>query len=81
MGLLDRLFGSSRGTEVAETKPPVAHGCPHTFMAPVWDSADDMGSEEKASSFTCTVCSERFSPAEAAELRASEAERLLRDLA
>jgi hypothetical protein len=40
-----------------------------------------MGKEEKASSFICTACEESFSPEEAAQLRASEADRLRRDLA
>ncbi len=71
MGLLDRIFGRSKKTEVAEAPAPTR--CPHTILNAVWDSADDVGNEEKASSFTCPACDESFSPAAAAELRAGKA--------
>ena len=82
MRLIDRMFGRSKGAEVAEATPPVAcPECPHTTLTARWDSADDMGNEEKATSFICTACNSNFTPAEAADLRANEAERLRRDLA
>ncbi len=81
MGLLDRLFRRSNEAEPGEAAPLVAAQCPHTTLTARWDSVDDMGKEEKASSFICTACDEGFSPEEAAQLRASEADRLRRDLA
>ena len=43
MGLLDRIFGRSKKTEVAEAPAPTR--CPHTILNAVWDSADDVGNE------------------------------------
>ena len=64
-----------------ETSVPVAPPCLHIALTARWDSVDDMGNEEKATSFVCATCSEEFSPAEAAEVRASQAEQLRKDLA
>ncbi len=77
MSILDRLFRRGQTTEpeeVVETPP-----CPHIALAARWDSTQDMGDESKASGFTCS-CGETFSPEEAAQLRAGEAERVRRGL-
>ncbi len=50
--------------------------CPHVTLVPRWDSAPDMGSEEKASAWVCDVCGATFTPAEVQGLRASEGERV-----
>ncbi len=71
MGLIDRIFGRSKKAEVAQA--PVATTCPHTILTAGWDSADDVGNEERVSSFTCAACNESFSPAEAQEVRGSKA--------
>jgi hypothetical protein len=50
--------------------------CPHVALLPHWDDPNDMGHEDRASSFRCQACSQVFTPAEARELRATEAERI-----
>ncbi len=71
--LLRRDKGESAATAVEA--PP----CPHTALTAKWDSVQDMGKDEKATSFVCTACGDDFTPEQAAELRATEAERLRRD--
>lgn len=86
MRLIDRLFRrSGDGTSADATSAdalgiPTTTECPHTTLTARWDSVEDMGKEGKASSFTCTACNQSFSPDETAELRATESERLRRDL-
>jgi hypothetical protein len=45
-------------------------------MAPRWDSAQDIGDEEKATSWVCDSCHETFTPEQATEVRRVETERL-----
>lgn len=73
-----RLFGKlfSRKDEAPVAPAPTADHCPHATLSPRWDDPADMGKEEKASAFVCSACSSTFSPEEARELRATEAERL-----
>jgi DNA-directed RNA polymerase subunit RPC12/RpoP len=40
-----------------------------------------MGNEEKATSYVCATCNTEFTPAEARELRSSQADQLRKDLA
>ena len=60
MRLIDRLFRRSGDATSADATSADAMGtlatteCPHTTLSPRWDSAEDMGKEGKASSFTCT---------------------------
>ena len=54
---------------------PVAP-CLHAVLVPRWDSAQDIGHDDRASYFMCDACKTQFSPAEAAALREQEAERL-----
>ena len=77
MGILDRLMGRSRASKAEEVD---AGPCLHTALGPRWDSVEDMGNESKATAYTCSACSATFTPAEAAQLRESEAERLRREL-
>lgn len=73
MSWLSRLMGRKSTEEVA----PVAHvECPHVTLVPHWDSAADMGHEDRATSFRCDACGNTFTPAEARELRRTEADRL-----
>lgn len=74
MSWKDRLRGRRVETAApnAGDRPP----CPHVTLVPRWDSAPDMGDEEKASAWRCDVCGATFSPAEAQGLRASEGERV-----
>ena len=73
MGLLDRIFGGKKATV---TEAVVAPPCTHLVLVPKWDAAADIGSEDKATSFDCEACGDRFSPAEARSLRETEAQRV-----
>jgi hypothetical protein len=44
-------------------------GCLHKTLTPRWDSAKDMGHEDRATSFSCEGCGETFTPEEAKALR------------
>ena len=50
--------------------------CPHMTLVARWDSADDIGHEDRASSFRCEACGREFTLDEATHLRATEAQRL-----
>jgi len=73
MGILDKLFGDKKAAEEVEAPP-----CPHAVLMPHWDSAADMGHEERATSFVCEACHASFTPEEAQLLReTSVTERLV----
>ncbi len=80
MGLLDRLLrrkaneGDDQGADAAT--PP----CLHTAIRPLWDSADDIGDEDKATSFRCEACQDTFSREQAEQIRAEGAGRLKANL-
>jgi hypothetical protein len=69
MGLLDRIFGGSHKREATVIEAPP---CPHLTLIPRWDSADDIGKADLASSFTCEACGQTFTPDEAQGLRDSQ---------
>jgi len=75
MRCVDRLLrrGLSAAGAVADRTDA---GCPHVTLIPHWDSPSDMGREERASSFRCDACGTTFTPAEASELRRTEAARM-----
>lgn len=73
---LGKLFGKQEIREVAQPELANLNSCPHTTMTPRWDSADDIGHEDRATGFRCEGCGKMFSPEEAASLRHSAAERL-----
>lgn len=74
MGFFSKVFGKGDATTLE--REPEAVTCPHTSLTPRWDSVGDMGNEERATGYECQSCGESFSPAEGAELRRSEAERV-----
>lgn len=79
MGFLDRLFrrGSGGEAEGLHADVPIEQEeCPHVALVPKWDEPDDIGHESKASRFDCGTCGATFTPAEAQELRETEAERI-----
>jgi hypothetical protein len=39
--------------------------CPHTVLAPHWDSVEDMGKSDKVISYYCQGCARTFTPEEA----------------
>ena len=69
----------TREASAAEQVEP--RECPHVMLVPRWDSAADIGIEDRASAYLCDSCKRTFAPQEARELRASEAERLRQELA
>ncbi|MBI2765094.1 MAG: hypothetical protein HYX53_04190 [Chloroflexi bacterium] len=73
MGVLSRFKGRKNEPEIVtgEELP-----CPHVVLAPKWDDAADMGIESKASRWLCGACGQQFTPAEAQQLRETEATRL-----
>ena len=75
MGFLDRLLGRKREQPVEEAEAPQP-GCPHAVLVPHWDSADDIGKSERASSYACEACHQTFSREEGERLQAEQAERV-----
>jgi hypothetical protein len=62
MSLLRKV--TSRGTpsalgETSETS------CPHTALVPRWDSAEDMGKQDRATAYFCEGCERTFTAEEA----------------
>ncbi len=81
MSFIARLLRRDKGesSKASATATVEAPPCPHTALTARWDSVQDMGNDEKATSFVCTACNDEFTPEQATELRATEAERLRRD--
>jgi hypothetical protein len=77
MGLLDKLL--RRSPEAGTAVEPQERSCLHGALIPRWDSVEDMGKEERATSYRCDSCGSEFTPHEVHELRAQALERL-RDL-
>ena len=73
MGFLSKILGREKTSARAESAAVV---CPHTILLPHWDSIDDMGKEDLATSYSCQACGETFPPDQAKELRRTTAERL-----
>jgi len=55
-----RLFG--KRTSPAEDS---ATTCVHGVLIPSWDRLEDMGHDERATSFRCEACGTTFTPANA----------------
>jgi len=64
VSLLARLGHKSQRPSATPTRPP----CPHSELAPRWDSLEDMGRADRVTFYVCTNCGERLSP-EAARAR------------
>lgn len=76
MGLFSKLKGSDSNAAEAEVQPE----CPHVSLTPHWDNIEDMGHNDRATSFECEGCGRSFNQAEERALRDSEAERVLSGL-
>ena len=78
MGLLNKLMGRPETDEPEQEQETeqISATCPHLAVVPRWDSADDIGHEELATSFHCESCGRDFSAAEMRALRSSEGDRL-----
>ena len=80
MGFMSKLLG--KNDEQAAMNEAVASAeCPHTTLTPRWDSADDIGHEDRATAFHCEGCGVMFSQAEAMELRQRAGDRLRETIA
>lgn len=79
--MLDRLFGRRTSDDRHHTQPEASgHAdCAHVAMTARWDSVDDMGHEDRATSFVCDACHQTLTPAEAQQARSGAASRLRRD--
>jgi len=73
MGWLSKLFGKRTP---GATLPPAAELCPHTALVPRWDSAADMGQDDKVTGYTCQACQQTFTAEAGRTLLRTEAERL-----
>jgi hypothetical protein len=62
--MLRKLFGGESKTkdEAHEIEAPP---CPHTALVPRWDNLEDMGKQDKATSFHCQGCDQVFTAEEA----------------
>lgn len=79
MSWLDRLVHprqSRSGKRDVMLAPAQPRSCPHVTLFPRWDSVADVGHEARATSYHCDGCGSDFSPADAAQLRSTEAERI-----
>lgn len=74
MSLLTKLFGRTENESVDE--PPSQEACHHLSAVPHWDNPDDMGIEERASSYTCQSCMMSLDPEQYDTVRAAEMDRL-----
>ena len=72
-----RRGGDSGSTGMAED---VSETCEHVLLVPHWDSPENMGIEDKASSYRCNSCDEEFSREEEEILRRTETDRIRRGL-
>lgn len=72
MSLLRKLTGKEKDqaedpptSEMPEATTTESTTCPHTALVPRWDSIEDMGKEDRATSYFCQGCERTFSPEEA----------------
>jgi len=74
MKFLDRLLGRKEATppeaEVAEPD------CPHVALVPFWDSAEDIGVNEKIARYECESCKAAFTREQGEQIRVEGADRL-----
>ncbi|HXH22197.1 MAG TPA: hypothetical protein VNN10_09215 [Dehalococcoidia bacterium] len=67
MSLFKKLSGQNSEADL-QAEVPEEHAsatCPHTALMPRWDSLEDMGKEDKATSYFCQGCERTFTPQEA----------------
>lgn len=79
MGIMNKLLG--KRDEAEQTTQPdngsdANTECRHGTLIPRWDRVEDMGIEERVSSYSCESCGASLSPAEAMRVKAEEVERL-----
>ena len=77
MSFLTKLFGKKETVTKAADAAAEAVECPHMALGPRWDSAADIGHEDRASSFICGACHRVFTPAEVEQVRKDAAQHLV----
>ncbi len=77
MRFLRRGESESASTQATED---LSETCECVLLVPHWDSPENMGIEEKASSYRCNTCGETFTREEEEILRGTEADRIRRGL-
>ena len=60
MGLFRKILGGKDKTEASVEAPP----CPHTAIVPRWANAEDMGKQDRVTSYYCQACGATFSAEE-----------------
>jgi hypothetical protein len=75
MGILDRLFGG-RQDEEAQQSPADAAECIHGVLVPHWETVDDIGKDDRVTSYRCESCHVTFSREEGQRLQEAAARRL-----
>ncbi len=67
MSLLRKLTGKQEQEDAAEQASPAMESptCPHTALVPRWDSVEDMGKDDRATSYFCQGCERTFTAEEA----------------
>jgi hypothetical protein len=79
MGFLRKIFkGKPSGSTAAAVEEPA---CLHVTLVPRWDNAEDIGKNDKASSFICEACKQSFTGDVARSLLADEKRRVAAVLA
>ena len=78
MGALDRLLGRQKG-EAQQTPEESDQECIHGVLVPHWDSADDIGKDDRVTWYRCQSCYAMFSREDGERLMAEAANRLMAD--
>jgi hypothetical protein len=76
MGLLSKLRRRHEPEDQEAVSEIEERTCLHVALTPQWDQPEDMGMESRASHWVCGACGENFTPAEAQQLRETEADRI-----
>lgn len=80
MGVFDRFLGKKDSAGKAAKGAVAPTACPHVALAPHWDRSEDIGHEDRATSFVCDSCHQTFTAQEAKLLRETETARLKEQL-
>lgn len=74
MGILDRLFGGKKKEEEEKIFEQAAEDaeCPHTALVAEWETAEEMGHEDKISGYRCEGCGAHFSREEGEKIKESQ---------
>jgi hypothetical protein len=78
MGFLRKIFKAKPSGTAADVEEPA---CLHVALVPRWDNAEDIGKNDKASSFICEACKQSFMGDVARSLLADEKRRVAAVLA